>query len=174
MTTVPAELLKGWHPLDGVPLPETAPDRWDGPHVGVRLVEGLRALRRVPMNGHPREFGNSWPEIVREYAERSQYEDDPQWKADQAALGNRIKLRPSSIEIERMEQAIVWPARYLGGMPQLLKVVGVVALARSYHRDIDHAARRRLRLPVRLVRRWNREGLDTIACGLIRDRVRVS
>jgi hypothetical protein len=39
-------------------------------------------------------------------------------------------------------------------------------------RNMEDAAKR-LRLPGRLVRRWNGEGLALIARGLIRDRVRI-
>ena len=80
--------------------------------------------------------------------------------------------RPSSIEIARMETVIVWPARYLGHVPQLLRSVQAVALARARDRDIAYAARR-LALPGRLARRWNGEGLDPIAAGLRRDAVAV-
>jgi hypothetical protein len=73
-----------WHPLSGVPAPEYVPDRWDSPHVGVRLVEALRTLRKIPMNGHPREFGNAWPKYAIEYSELAQYADDPVWKADRS------------------------------------------------------------------------------------------
>ena len=85
---------------------------------------------------------------------------------------NWTRLSPSSIEIGRMEQTIAWPARYLRGVPQLLRTIQLVSLSRSRHRDMEWAARR-LRLPRRLVRRWNGEGLDKIALGLIRDRVTI-
>jgi hypothetical protein len=87
-------------------------------------------------------------------------------------MQNRIRSHPSSIEIAHMEAVIAWPARYLGQFPQLVRVVQCVALGRSRHRDM-HWAARRLQLPGRLVRRWNREGLGTIALGLIRDRVSI-
>jgi hypothetical protein len=74
--------------------------------------------------------------------------------------------------LARMETAIVWPARYLGHVPQLLRSVQTVALARSRVRDIAHAGRKR-GLPGRLARRWNCEGLDLIAAGLRRDAVAV-
>ena len=74
--------------------------------------------------------------------------------------------------IARMETAIVWPARYLGHVPQMLRTVQAVALARSRDRDIAHAARG-LGLPGRLARRWNCDGLDLIAAGLRRDEVTV-
>jgi hypothetical protein len=37
-------LLTDWHPLDHRPAPDYVPERWDGPHVGKRLAEGLRTL----------------------------------------------------------------------------------------------------------------------------------
>src|SRR5262249_16999028 len=80
--------------------------------------------------------------------------------------------RPSSIEITRMETAIVWPARYLDHVPQLLRTVQAVAFLRARNRGIAHAARK-LRLPGRLARRWNREGLNLIATGLRPDAVAV-
>jgi hypothetical protein len=71
-----------------------------------------------------------------------------------------------------METAIVWPARYLGHVPQLLRTVEAFALSRARDRDIAHAARN-LGLPGRLAQRWNDEGLDLIAAGLRRDAVAV-
>jgi hypothetical protein len=136
------------------------------------LVEALRVLRRMPMNGQPREFGNSWPRFAVEYRDLAQYADDPVWKAEQAAERNRVVIRPSALEIGRMEAAIVWPARYLLELPQCLRVVQAVAVVRSHHGDISRAVRR-LKLPGRMVRRWNRQGLDAIAAGLRRDEVPV-
>jgi hypothetical protein len=125
----------------------------------------------APAGGSARASGftNSWPAILHEYSDRTAYEDDPVWKAERAAESNCTRPRPSSIEIARMETAIVWPARYV---PQLLHTVQAVALARARDRDIAYAARR-LALPGRLARRWNCEGLDLIATGLRRDAVAV-
>jgi hypothetical protein len=166
------EFLRDWHPLDHTPAPEYILPQWDGPHVGKRLAEALRTLRYMPVNGCPVGFTNSWPAILHEYSDRAAYEDDPIWKAERAAESNRTKPRPSSIEIARMETAIVWPARYLDHVPQLLRTVQAVAVARARERDIAHAARK-LGLPSRLTRRWNGEGLDLIAAGLRRDAVAV-
>jgi hypothetical protein len=91
---------------------------------------------------------------------------------ERAAESNWTKPRPSAIEIARMETAIVWPGRHLGHVPQLLRTVQAVALARSRDRDVAHAARK-LRLPGRLARRWNCEGLDLITAHLRRDAVTV-
>jgi hypothetical protein len=119
-----------------------------------------------------RGITNSWPAILHECSDRAAYEDDPVWKAERAAESNWTKPRPSSIEIARMETAIVWPARYLDHVPQLLRTVQAVGLSRARDRDIAHAARK-LGLPGRLARRWNREGLELIAAGLRRDGVAV-
>jgi len=159
-----------FNPLEDAVLEDIAPPIWDGPHVGKRLAEALRTLRSMPMNGYPAGFANSWPTILHEYSDRATYEDDPVWKAERAAKSNWTKPRPSSIEITRMETAIVWPAHYLGHVPQLLRTVQAVALARTRDRDAAHAARR-LGLPGRLARRRNCEGLDLIAAGLRRDAV---
>jgi hypothetical protein len=50
-----------------------------------------------------------------------------------------------------METAMVWPAHYLGHVPQLLRAVQTVAFARARDRDIAHAARK-FGLPGRLAR----------------------
>jgi hypothetical protein len=43
-----------WHPLDGVTAPEYVPPSWDGPHVGKRLVDGLRTLMLMPSRAQSR------------------------------------------------------------------------------------------------------------------------
>lgn len=158
-----------WSPLDGVPAPEYIPASWDGPHVGKRIIEGLRILARLPMARAVAQFFNSWPGFEIEYSERAQYADDPVWKAERAAERNYARDLPSSHEIAHMERTISWPAHYLADVPQLLITVSVVALMRSRDLDIDFAARRRLHLPPWVVRRWNRDGLEFIAHGLVLD-----
>ena len=163
-----------WNPLeDGVPAPEYVPPAWDPPHVGKRLVEGLRTLILMPAKGGPRAFGGGWPGYAHDWVDllAQQEADAEQKQADQRAA-NRTRLHPSSIEISRMEQAIAWPARYLHSWPQLVRTVTMVAAGRSRDRDMEYAARQ-LRLPGRVVRRWNGEGLDLIARGLRSDRVRI-
>jgi hypothetical protein len=56
---------------------------------------------------------NTIKPVSAQYSDRSAYEDDLVWKAERAAESNWSRPRPSSIEIARMEAAIVWPARYL-------------------------------------------------------------
>jgi hypothetical protein len=175
MASLTLVLIPGdeWHPLDHTPAPDYIPPSWDGPHVGKRLIETLRTLRRMPMVNGPRVFGNGWPRWQYEWDDllaQADMERDQREILERAQ--NRTRIRPSSVEIAYMEAAIAWPARYLRDAPQLLRTVQIVAVIRMRHGDIERAARR-LRLPGRLARRWNREGLDLIAAGLRRDRVRV-
>jgi hypothetical protein len=168
-----AELIRDWHPLDHTSPPEYVPPSWTGPHVGVRLVEGLRTLALLPTRRGPREYGNHWPDWIYEWEDLLAQQEIEQEEKDRAnRKQNRTRLSPSSVEIARMEQVIAWPAHYLRSFPQLLRTVQLAALARARHRDL-HWVARKLSVPGRLVRRWNREGVDKIALGLIRDRVPV-
>ena len=51
-----------------------------------------------------------------------------------------------------------------------MKLTQLAAFARSLGRDLG-SVEKKMHLPGRVVRKWNREGLDTIASGLRRDRV---
>jgi hypothetical protein len=168
------EIVDGWHPLDHKPAPEYIPPSWIGTHAGKRLAEALRTLRHMPINGVPQGFATSWPGYAMiEWEDRlAQAGSDQEQQQQEAVAKNWSKTIPTSIEISRMEVAISWPARYLGEIPQLLRVVGAVASAKSRGQNIA-VAERKLRLPGRVVRRWNNEGLDLIAAGLQRDEVMV-
>jgi hypothetical protein len=72
-----------------------------------------------------------------------------------------------------MEAAITWPLHYIAWAPQLVRTVLVIAAVRARGGNQDKAARR-MQLPGRVVRRWNRQGLDEIASGLRRDNVSMS
>jgi hypothetical protein len=122
--------------------------------VGKRLVEGLRTLMLMPMPRGPRSSGSHWPGYAHDCADLlAQQEADAEQKQRDLREANRTRLRPSSVEIAHMEQAICWPARYLHSLPQLLRTVHAVAAGRARDRDMEHAARR-LRLPPHIVRRW--------------------
>jgi hypothetical protein len=119
----------------------------------------------MPVNGYPAGFTNSWPAILHEYSDRAAYEDDPVWKAERAAESNWTKPRPSSIDIARMETAIA--------LPWSRPAIASHGADRGARAALIAQAARRLGVPGRLARRWNREGLDLIAAGLWRDGVAV-
>jgi hypothetical protein len=156
-----------------VKAPGYIPPTWDGPHAGKRLVEGLRTLTLMPMPRGPRASGNHWPAYAYDWADLlAQQEADEEQKQQDQRAANRTPLRPSSVEIAHMEQAICWPVRYLRHYPQLVRTVQQVAVARMRDCDTEHAARR-LHLPGRVVRKRDTEGLSLIAQGLLTDRVRI-
>jgi hypothetical protein len=160
-----------WHPLDGVPAPEYIPEHWDGPHVGLRLVEGFRTLAAMP-NRSVGGTSGYWPEIAYEWRDlMAQEESDLQLKEDKANAHNRAKIRPSAQAISRMETAIIWPGRYLTELT-LTRMVQRVALARSREVDMGYVAYK-MQLDRKFLRARNRVGLDIIARGLRRDQVRV-
>jgi hypothetical protein len=166
------ELIKDWHPLDGVPAPDYIPPFWDGAHVGKRLVEGLRILQNVAMRGAG-HMSNAWPAYPYEWTDQlAQLEAETEEQKRDAQQRNWTRVIPSSDEITKMEAVIAWPCSYLADIPQLLSAVHVAAYARARYRHL-HWAARRLKLPPRLLRRWNREGLDLIASGLLNDKVSI-
>jgi hypothetical protein len=98
--------------LDGGPSPEYVPERWDGPHVGKRLAEGLRTLALMPLPRGQRPFGSHWPAYAHDWADLlAQQEADAEQKQRDQREANRTRVRPLSVEIAHMEQAIYWPAR---------------------------------------------------------------
>jgi hypothetical protein len=127
----------------------------------------------MPWVRGPQEFGNSWPAWLVEWEDQLAQLEQEQAERDLAhRQQNRARILPSSVEIARMEKAIAWPMVYLLEIPDLLRAVQVAAVTRARHRDLERAARK-MRLAERLLRQRNRDGLDVIALGLHRDRVRV-
>jgi hypothetical protein len=104
---------ESWSPLDGVAPPEYVPPNWLGFHVGLRPVEALRTLQRMPSDCGPRSFSNSWPAFQPQFEDCVQYMDDEAWKAERRGeLHFRwCRVTPTSIEIAHMEAAISWPLR---------------------------------------------------------------
>jgi hypothetical protein len=168
-------IFENWHPLAGTSAPEYVPTRWDGPHVGKRLIESYRVLAKLPMANGPRFSSGFWPEWTREWTdELAQLEADTAQLEAEARAANRVRILPSASEISRMERAIGWPGRYLAKTRPILAVtVQLVALSRSRERDFGWIARK-LKLGVHTVRARNRNGLDVIAAGLRRDNVPVA
>ena len=97
--------------MDGGPAPKYVPERWDGPHVGKRLTDGLRTLMLMPRVAGPKAFGGQWPAYAHDWADLlAQQEADAEQKQRDRREANRTRLRPSSVEIAHMEQTICWPA----------------------------------------------------------------
>ncbi|WP_065755229.1 DUF6362 family protein [Bradyrhizobium paxllaeri] len=154
-----------WNPLEcSGPAPEYIPPAWDGPHVGLRLVQAFSTLARLPGLIIP-GYGAAWPEYAYEFGDLTDH--DQYDRERDAAVQNRTRLMPDAGAISRMEAAIVWPARYVNDTA-MRRIVQRVAMLRA--REVPlHAIARRLKRSAKGVRNENRKGLDTIAAGLRRD-----
>ncbi|MGC2778050.1 MAG: hypothetical protein WA418_20675, partial [Bradyrhizobium sp.] len=90
--------------LGGVVDRPRAPTRWTGRHVGMRLIEAHRTLKRLPMNTRPASMKTAWPVHEVEPIEGTVEEGS-------------VKVDPTSVEIGLMEQAIGWPMQFLSSEP---------------------------------------------------------
>jgi hypothetical protein len=157
-----------WHPLDGVPAPEYVPPQWDGPHVGLRMMEAFKTLARLPNSGIGHKSG-TWPDYRHEWEDLlAQQGADADVREQVAREQNRARLMPTAEDISHMEKVIGWPARYLHDNPRIARLVQRAAYFRARDLSLDIIARR-LRRPPAMLRRDNQAGLDIIATGLRRD-----
>jgi hypothetical protein len=101
---------------------EAAPQscRWTPALVEARLKEAMRTVGRVVGPVRPKGYGSAMPEYTQpEEKERFQIELSliREGKVDRlladANARNRVKIQVSLDEINRMEQALWWPSRYL-------------------------------------------------------------
>ena len=136
------------------------PDKWTAEHVLHRLVHCCSVLSRVPI----RRFGHvkaQWPEYFTEWGDLVEWETLPlEERNDRRFESARRPSRPSSVEIDLMEEALAWPARYLQAEPGVVVMRWATRRARSRHDT---------REPVMIVIGQ----AMTIAFGLKRDRVPV-
>jgi hypothetical protein len=159
---------EAWHPLDGAPCPEYIPEQWDGVHVSVRLVEGFKTLACLPeRDRHKQSAGGFWPETWAEWGdELAQVTSDEASREIDAKIRNRVRARPSSQDVGRMEIVLMWPAKYVANKSvPMARIVQAVAFMRSKDYDLEKISRK-LRMGPKHVRRINRDGLDLIATGL--------
>jgi hypothetical protein len=128
-------------PIDVLELIDETPPRWDGPHVGRRLMEAMRTLRMLPMlrlGG----FGSPWPSYQYEFEDLlAQHEQGELERTQQQQ--NRTRLSPTIRAITACEAAIVWPACYLRGHLEIAQATNSVALAHALDRDAGWVAAKR-------------------------------
>lgn len=165
-------IVDDWHPLDGVSAPEIIPECWTAAHVGLRLSQAFITLRRMPMAGGPREFGRAWPQYRIEWEDLLAQEETAREAAKlRERAQNRVRELPSSEDVSRMEQAIVWPARYVVHEGHR-NAVQKMALALSLERDAEWVVRKFGGFIDTWIN-WDRFGRAVIAVGLDADNVPV-
>jgi hypothetical protein len=149
------------------------PERWTFLFVMDRMEEGFRILSRLPLPTGPKGYVNSVPIYLYDQADlNSQLET---YELERLARPrNRVRILPSPVEIERMEEALYWPSAYLSGreFSHLARAVNLGALWAAFDVDLDKAVKR-LKLTRRIFNARRLHGLRIIERELIRRRVPV-
>jgi hypothetical protein len=88
---------------------ETLPLLWEADHVGKSLVQAFATLDRLPRLRGPREPGGHWPRTLTEWADRlAQAELEESERRECERAYNRTVIRPTAVEIQRMDAALEW------------------------------------------------------------------
>lgn len=116
------------------------PEIWTFIHVADRTEEAADVLMRLPAGGKS-GFGSSMPAYVYDFhdlvAQGETYELDRLLKQR-----NRVRLPAAPDAIERMNETLGWPGRYLEGKPDIARAVWVaasIAAQKVPHRYIEDA-----------------------------------
>ena len=151
----------------------SVPDRWSFLHVMERMEEGFRTLSRLPMPTRPKGYITSMPLYLYDRGDlNSQLET---YELERMAKHrNRVRIPPSPAEIERMEEALHWPAAYLSGTEfhHVARAVNLGSLWAAFDVDVNRAVKR-IKLNRRAFNARKLQGLRIIANELIRRRVPV-
>jgi hypothetical protein len=148
---------------ESIPFEEVLPDRWHGPHVGLRLADAFLTLRRLPMS--EQTMRTCWPEYCHEIGEQNVEMQMGELELNNSKR-NRVRILPSAIEITHMEEAISWPMRYLKPLRDLARAVQFAARFGDYGRIVKKRGG-----TADLWRERNWLGTAKIAEGLNQDRV---
>ncbi|WP_439398509.1 hypothetical protein ACRQ5Q_14560 [Bradyrhizobium sp. PMVTL-01] len=130
---------------------------WHHELVGTRLIEAAQVMRRLPMLIWPKQFGTIWPSFDPLDDDESTEEGA---RYSHSAQPSPVRVSPSSMEIERAEEALGWPVTYLAGDREAAQAVGFWASKTNEIEETD-------------IPSFVREGLKAISRGLKRDNVRV-
>jgi hypothetical protein len=116
---------------------ETLPDVWDAELVGKRLVQAFATLDRLPRLRGPREPGGHWPRTVTEWADQlAQAELAESERRARQSVSNRTVIRPTAIEIQRMDAAFEWLRELRDGDTGMALVTTLWALRSARGRSI--------------------------------------
>ncbi len=133
--------------------------QWTAEMVRHRLVEAARTAEAIVARPGPSRRCTAWPEIERDWADMMNHKTE-----------DRVTPRYiSQASIERMEEALPWPRRYVRDQRQRI-VLAEFLRARALRYPFTDAIKRR---------RWSKAGayrtrdraLATIAMSLMRDKI---
>jgi hypothetical protein len=130
-------------------------------------------LSRLPLPTRPKGYINSMPRYLYDQGDLNSQAETYEFER-MAKIRNRVRLPPSPAEIERMEQALRWPALFLSApeFHHVARAVNLGALWAAFDTDVD-AALKRLKITRRIFNARHLQGLRIITIELIRGRVPV-
>ena len=151
--------------------PRRVPDSWSFLYVMERMEEAFRVLGRLPMATRPRGYVNSMPIYLYDRGDLNSQLETYELER-MAKLRNRVRIPPSPAEIDRMEEALRWPAVLLAGneFHHLARAVNLGCLWAAVDADVDRGLRR-IKLTRRTFNARRLQGLRIIARELVRRRV---
>jgi hypothetical protein len=82
-----------------------------------RWIEAADTLRRLPPVRYPKEFGNSFPEILHEWTWQERNEFEKEREKAEFIWGSTRQTPPSAGAISRLDQVTDWSLRYLMAWP---------------------------------------------------------
>lgn len=136
-------------------------EQWTAEMVCWRLIDAAKTAEAVVSRPGPGRRSTAWPQIVRDWADLMEH------KAEDAGRPRRFISRA---QVQRMEEAMLWPTRYVRDPRQRI-VLAEYLRARAQRKSFSDAIKRR---------RWSRatayrtrdRALAIIAVSLMRDGVR--
>ena len=163
----------GQVPLTPLARPRRLPSTWSFLHVMERMEEGFRVLGRLPMATRPRGYINSMPIYRHDRGDLNSQLETYELER-MAKLRNRVRIPPSPAEIDRMEEALRWPAVFLAGneFHHLARAVNLGCLWAAVDADVERGLRR-IKVTRRTFNARKLQGLRIIARELVRRRARI-
>jgi hypothetical protein len=122
---------------------DEAPRFWTPEVVAARMVEAYEVLARRSVIVGPKEFGCMWPAVLQDPPALAELPlwlaIRKEWEAGVAAAANR----PSSLEIDRSNEALSWCAEQLTADPRLADALSFWAFCRAVGIPLRKALHRR-------------------------------
>jgi hypothetical protein len=103
------------------------------------MVAAYRVLHASPDRVGPRPCGAPWPAVLREFSDLV----DEATRLRLAKEETRSRPRWSADEIDRADEALAWPLRFLADSPRRADAITVWASARARGRSLSRVLQRR-------------------------------
>lgn len=152
--------------MDQLNIENATKGYWTFDDVKECLVGAFEILKHVPMRGGG-STGNGWPSTLIEFSDLIE-----QVGTESAENEPKIKLRPTAEQITKMEEVLLWQARYLKQAPGSARMLALWLACQTTSLKFSELLSRR-----RLVRssayRQRDRAIRYIAEGLQADKVKV-